>query len=74
MGNLANIGTLIIILTVVDILLIGLAIFLISRFFRERSRKEQTTKADSILLAASEKAKEIELQSKDKALKILQDA
>ncbi len=74
MGNFANIGTLILILVAGDILLIVLAVWLISRYFTERFRREQASRADSVLLAASEKAKEIELEAKDKALKILQEA
>ncbi len=74
MGNLTNIGTMILFLVLGDILLIVLAVFLISRYFNERFRKDQATKADSIVLAASEKAKEIELEAKDKALKVLQEA
>lgn len=74
MGNFAYIGTVILVVVVVDIILIGLAIFFISRYFNERSRKEQATKADGIILAASEKAKETELEAKDRAIKILQEA
>lgn len=74
MGNFANIGTLILFLVAGDIILIVLAVFLMSRYFTERFRKEQASKADSVLLAASEKAKEIELEAKDRALKILQEA
>ena len=74
MGNFAYIGTVILVVVVVDIILIGLAIFFISRYVNERSRKEQATKADGIILAASEKAKETELEAKDRAIKILQEA
>lgn len=74
MGNFAYIGTVILVVVVVDIILIGLAIFFISRYVNERSRKEQATKADGIILVASEKAKETELEAKDRAIKILQEA
>ncbi len=71
---LGRTGTLITIIVISDILLIALAFFLISRYFAARFRKDQQTKADSIVLAASEQAKETELKAKDKALTILQEA
>lgn len=71
---LGRMGTLITSIVIGDILLVALAFFLISRYFAARFRKDQQTKADSIVLAASEQAKETELKAKDKALTILQEA
>ncbi len=61
-------------LIVGDLILIGVVLFLISRYLTERNRKEQKDKADSVLLAANEKSREVELEAKDKALKVLQEA
>lgn len=57
-----------------DVIFLGLAFFFISRYFADRFRKDQETRADTVLLAANEKAREIELEAKDKALSILQEA
>ncbi len=40
----------------------------------DRFKKEQTEKADNLIQTAIEKAKSVELEAKDKALKILQDS
>ncbi len=65
--------TLLIIL-VVDAIILATAVYLLSRYFMEKCKKDQRTKADSVLLMANEKAREIELEAKDKALKTLQEA
>lgn len=57
-----------------DIIFLGIAFFFLSRYFSERFRKDQESRADTVLLAANEKAREIELVAKDKALSILQEA
>ncbi len=57
-----------------DVIFLGLAFFLLSRYFAERFRKDQESRADTVLLAANEKAREIELEAKDKALNVLQEA
>lgn len=57
-----------------DIIFLGIAFFFLSRYFSERFRKDQESRADTVLLAANEKAREIELEAKDKALSILQEA
>lgn len=72
MGNF-GLETLLIIL-VVDVIILAVAVYLLSRFFTEKFKKDQQTKADSVLLMANEKAREIELEAKDKALKTLQEA
>ncbi len=57
-----------------DIIFLGLAFFFLSRYFADRFRKDQASRADTILLAANEKAREIELEAKDKSISILQEA
>jgi ribonucrease Y len=66
--------TIIIITILVDIVLLAGAFFLMTRYFNERFKKDQQNKADTVLLTANEKAREIELAAKDKALKVLQDS
>lgn len=64
----------IIILAVGDVILLVIAFLLISRYFSNRFKKDQETRAENVLLAANERAREIELEAKDKALSILQEA
>ena len=65
--------TLIIIL-VIDVVVLAAAVFFLTRYFAERFRKDQQNKADSVLLTAKEKARAIELEAKDKTLKVLQES
>jgi len=64
----------ILVIVLVDLVLLGLAFYLLTRYFANRFRKDQETKAETVLLAANEKAREIELEAKDKAMKALQEA
>lgn len=57
-----------------DVIFLGIAFFFLSRYFADRFRKDQESRADTVLLAANEKAREIELEAKDKALNVLQEA
>ena len=57
-----------------DIVLLGLIVFFLVRYYDKKFKNDQRDRADAILLSANEKAREIELESKDRALKILQDA
>lgn len=63
-----------IIILFVDVLILGGAVYLLTRYFAEKFKKDQQEKADAVLLQANEKAREIELEAKDKALKALQEA
>ncbi|MCX7976763.1 MAG: Rnase Y domain-containing protein, partial [Bellilinea sp.] len=65
--------TLVLIL-LVDVLILAGAVYLLTRYFADKFKKDQQNKADAVLLQASEKAREIELEAKDKALKALQEA
>ncbi len=64
----------ILVIVLADLVLLGLAFYLLTRYFANRFRKDQETKAETVLLAANEKAREIELEAKDKAMKALQEA
>jgi ribonucrease Y len=57
-----------------DVVVMAIAIFIISRILASNFKKEQQYKADSIVSAANEKSKTIELEARDKALKILQQS
>ncbi|MCE1255419.1 MAG: ribonuclease Y [Anaerolineae bacterium] len=63
-----------VILLLVDIAVAVVAIIMATRFLYSRYRKEQEGKADNVLQTSIEKGHRIELEAKDKALKILQDA
>lgn len=65
--------TLLVIL-LVDVLVLAAAVYFLTRYFAEKFKKDQQNKADAVLLQANEKAREIELEAKDRALKALQEA
>lgn len=65
--------TLVVIL-LVDVLVLAAAVYFLTRYFAEKFKKDQQNKADAVLLQANEKAREIELEAKDRALKALQEA
>jgi len=64
----------ILLLAVVDLLLLAVITFIATRFLVQRLRQEEQSKADNAVLVAKEKAKAIELEGRDKALRILQEA
>jgi len=57
-----------------DVIAIAVAIFIISKVLASNLKKEQQYKADGIIAAANEKSKTIELEARDKALKVLQQS
>ncbi len=62
-----------VIIFIADLALVAAAIYFIWRYLNERLRKEQQQKADSIILAANEKAREVEIEGRDNALKVMQE-
>ncbi len=60
-------------LLVLDIGLVVGVLYFATRYLKNRYIKEQNTRADNVVAIAQEKAKTIELESKDRALKILQE-
>ncbi|MHC1784058.1 MAG: ribonuclease Y [Anaerolineaceae bacterium] len=68
--NWFNIG----IILLVDVILIIIIVYIISRIQVDRFKKEQKSRADNIIQIAADKARDIELEAKDKALKILQNS
>ncbi len=59
---------------IVSLILIAVITFLLVRFFVERHKEQQQTLADNIIKTAEEKSKAIEVEGRDKALKILQNS
>ncbi len=59
---------------IVDLLVLGGIWFFMNRHFTKRLEIDRKNQADTIIATAKENAKNIEIEAKDKALKILQDA
>lgn len=57
-----------------DLILLGIIVYALVRYFDKRFKNDQKNRADAIVLAANEKAREIELEAKDKSIATLQDA
>ncbi len=63
-----------IVIIVIALVLIGAGIYFGTRYYTEKYRKEQQGRADKVIQVAVEGAKRLELESKDKALKVMQEA
>lgn len=61
-------------LALFDIAIVVGAVYLITRNAIERFRREQMNRADNIVQVATENARTMELEAKDKALRYIQDA
>ena len=72
MSLLSNLWIPIVIL--LDIVIVAGVIYFATRYFNSRYQKEQETKSDNIIQASNEKTRRMELEAKDKSLKILQEA
>jgi len=57
-----------------DLVLVAVVVFIIAKIITSNIQKEQQYKAESIITAANEKSKTIELEARDKALKVLQQS
>ncbi len=69
-----NDGLIIGLFVILDVIVVGVASLLISRYLNQRFQEAQQVKADNVVLKGNERARAIELEAKDKSLKILQDA
>lgn len=67
-----GLGTLIVVL-VIEVVVGIVVVYFITRALAERYRQEQDKKADNAIQVATEKAKSIELDAKEKAYSILQE-
>jgi len=65
---------LIFIMVIASLIVIAVLTALLVRLYISRFKKEQSEKADSIVQSAIEKAKVIEIEARDKALRILQES
>ena len=63
-----------VIIFLVDVLIIAAATYYATRYLNEKFRNEQQNKADNSLMVAKEQVRAIELEAKDKALKLMQEA
>ncbi|NLG97972.1 MAG: ribonuclease Y [Chloroflexi bacterium] len=61
-------------LALLDLVVVAGAVYLITRTAIERFRREQMNRADNIIQVATENARTMELEAKDKALRFIQDA
>ena len=62
------------IIILADIIVLGVIVFFVTRAMNDRFRRELQGRADNALNQAVEKARLTEIEARDKALKILQDA
>jgi ribonucrease Y len=72
--NEVNIWIILLLMLVVDVLVVAGAVYLLTRYFSNKFRQEQSARADNIVQVAMEKARTIELEAKDKALRSVQQA
>lgn len=71
----SGIGILILIgFLVVELIVGAVVVYYVTRSMNAKFRQEQTGRADNVVQQAMEKAKMIELEAKDRSLKILQEA
>jgi ribonuclease Y len=73
-GNNVFVIVWIVVALVVDLGVLAAVTYFAVRYLNKKFMEEQQNKAGNIIQTASEKAKSIEIQSKDNALKIIQDA
>ena len=63
-----------ILIGVLDVVLVAVVAYLVSRALNARFRQEQQNRADNVILSANEQAKTIELDARNKALRIIQES
>jgi ribonuclease Y len=63
-----------ILIGILDVVLVVVVAYLVSRALNERFRQEQQNRADNVILSANEQAKTIELDARNKALRIIQES
>jgi ribonucrease Y len=61
-------------LVLVDILLVAGVTYFVVRSLYEKFRQEQQTKADNVISVAKEAARQMDIEARDRALKLMQDA
>lgn len=73
MGANGNFLLMALLLLLGDVILVGVVIYFVRRSLIARLQREQKEIADSLIANATEQAKLIEIEARDKALKILQE-
>lgn len=68
-----DIGLLIIIVVAALVVAVVLTVIFV-RYYVQKYKKEQSEKADNLILTATEKARSVEIEARDRALKILQES
>lgn len=58
----------------IDVIIVAVVAYFITRTLTNKFRQDQAGRADNIITIANENAKSIELEAKDRALKLLQEA
>jgi len=59
---------------VLDIILVAVIAYFVSRMLNERYREDQQNRANNVFLSPNEQAKTIELEARNRAGKIIQEA
>ena len=68
-------GTIILIVVLIIEIIVGaVVVYFVNRALADKFHREQENKADNVLKLANEKSRSIELEAKDKSIKILQEA
>jgi ribonuclease Y len=62
------------VILVIALVLIVAGIYLGTRYYVEKYRKEQQLRSDNIIQVATEQSKRLELESKDRALRLMQES
>ncbi len=62
------------VLLLVVVVIAAVVVVLLTRNLAEKHRREMESRADNVVATATEKARTVELEAKDRALKIIQDA
>lgn len=57
-----------------DVIIIGIVIYFLNRYYANRLQKDRQNQADAIISNAKENAKSIEIEAKDNSIKILKEA
>ncbi len=71
MGNQGLLG---IFLFIGDLVVLGMLIFFMNRYYSEKLKKDRLNQADTLIANAKEEAKTIELEAKDNSIRILKEA
>ncbi len=66
--------TLITIIVIVSLIVVAVLTVVLVKIFTNRYKKQQQEKADNVIKTAEEKSKSIEVEGRDKALKLLQNS